>query len=46
MGRRALGGSDGEKQKDVKDEAASAVKWIKENDVMVRFHDNFLNLYN
>ena len=38
MGRRVLGGDDGDKKtRDVKDEAASAVE--------CRFHDNFLNLY-
>ena len=38
MGRRVLGGSDGDKKtRDVKDEAASAVE--------CRFQDNFLNLY-
>jgi hypothetical protein len=38
MGRRVLGGGDGDKKtRDVKDEAASAVE--------CRFHDNFLNLY-
>ena len=38
MGRRVLGGGDGDKKtRDVKDEAALAVE--------CRFHDNFLNLY-